>query len=263
MDAIITAGGVISPEDPLLALTGVAKKALIPLAGRPMVNWVVNALVGSGLVEHIVIVGLKPSQIEPNRFPVHYVDSVGGIVDNILTAFDRLKEINPSTKKVLISSSDIPLITSASIQGFVAECGAQEADVYYAIVEKETMESRFPESKRTFVPFKNGRYCGGDIFLADVEVPVKADLDLLRTLTGHRKNYWSQVRLLGLKFIFRFLLGIMTTEEAARRGSEILNFDARGVVTRFAELGMDLDKPRQYQMIRAELEKREARLRQA
>ena len=45
MEAIITAGGMSAPDDPLYAQTGVAKKALIPLAGRPMINWIVEALI--------------------------------------------------------------------------------------------------------------------------------------------------------------------------------------------------------------------------
>ena len=64
MDAIVTAGGLNLPDDPLYELTGVEKKALIPLAGRPMIGWVVDALARSGSVEHIVVVGLKPDEVD-------------------------------------------------------------------------------------------------------------------------------------------------------------------------------------------------------
>ncbi|HHH42466.1 MAG TPA: hypothetical protein ENK56_10750, partial [Chloroflexi bacterium] len=43
--AIIGAGG--PPDDPLTAYTGVARKALIPLLGRPMVLYVAQALAES------------------------------------------------------------------------------------------------------------------------------------------------------------------------------------------------------------------------
>ena len=260
MEAIVTAGGINLPNDPLYQLTGVVKKALIPLAGRPMINWVVEALYGSGLVKHIVIVGLEPDEITFNAIPIHFVASVGGLLDNVLIGVNKVRTLNPSIDKILLSSSDIPLITPEIVRGFISECALQDGDVYYAIVEEKTMEARFPGSKRTFVPFKGGRYSGGDIFLFKNTAVDKTNVDLLRSLTGSRKNYLAQARMLGFSFIIRFLLRLMTVDEATARARELLNVDARVVDTRFAELGMDLDKPHQYEMIKADLEKREAQI---
>jgi CTP:molybdopterin cytidylyltransferase MocA len=259
MDAIVTAGGISKPDDPLYGVTGVDKKALIPLVGKPMVNWVLEALTGSGFIDNIVLVGLSSEEVKfPNTSSIHFVESVGGMIDNILVAVDRVKQINPTVRKVLLCSSDIPLITPETLRGFIEECGTQEADVYYAAVEKKTMETRFPNSKRMFVPFKGGRYSGGDLILANSDAPDRVDLDFFRALTGLRKNYWEQVRLLGFGFILRFLLRRMTVEEAAKRASQIIKIDARVVETRFAEVGMDLDKPHQYEIIKSILEKRHA-----
>jgi hypothetical protein len=171
-----------------------------------------------------------------------------------------LKEVNPAAQKALLASSDIPLITTEIVRGFIEECGPLDADVYYAFVEEKTMEARFPNSKRTFVPFKGGRYSGGDVVLADISAPSKTDIDLFRDLTSSRKNYLQQAKLLGLGFIIRFLLRMMTVTEAAQRISKIINLEAHGVDTRFAELGMDLDKPHQYEMIKAILEERQAQI---
>lgn len=261
MDAIITAGGMLSTDDPLYALTGIEKKALIPLVGQPMIRWVVDALIGSSVVDNIVVVGLEPDEIDLGDSP-QYVSAQGGLIENALAALERLQAINPATQKVLLSSSDIPLITAQTVRGFVEECGSQEADVYYTVVEKKAMETRFPNSKRTFFPLKGGRYSGGDLFLCDAEVPQKIDQELIRSLIGSRKNYWNQARLVGLGFIIKFMFGRMTIHDVAKRGSEILNIDARAVVTDFAELGMDLDKAHQYEIIKAELEKRETQLSQ-
>jgi len=190
MDSIVTAGGRSKPEDPLFEFTGIEKKALIPLSGRPMIAWVVDAIWKSGLVEHIAVVGLEPGEVDFGDAPVYYTDAVGDIVSNVLAGLDRLHEVNPLVKKILLA------ITPEIIRGFVDECGSQEADGYYAIVEEKTMEARFPNSKRTFIPFKGGRYSGGDVLLVDVAA-VKANQQLIRDLTGSRKDYWGQVRMLG------------------------------------------------------------------
>ncbi len=257
MEAIITAGGINQPDDPLYELTGVEKKALIPLAGKPMVIWVVEALYGSGIINNMVIVGLKATEVDLNNFPVHFVDPVDGLIDNILAALARAREINPTAQKMLLSSSDIPLITPEIVRGFIDECGSQEADIYYTVVEQKTMEARFPNSKRTFVPFlKDGNFTGGDMILADVTAPERTDVELFRSLTKVRKNYFKEARLAGFGFIIRFLLRLMTLAEVAERVSKIVNLDVRAVNTRYAELGMDLDKPRQYEMIKSVLEER-------
>jgi hypothetical protein len=119
------------------------------------------------------------------------------------------------------------------------------------------MESRFPNSRRMFVPFKDGRYSGGDAFLFDVAA-TKGNVQLSRSLTSARKNYLEQVRMFGYGYVLKFLLRRMTVHQAAEQGSKILNLNARVVSTRFAELGMDLDRPNQYEIIKADLEKRQS-----
>jgi len=254
MEAIITAGGVSAPDDPLFMLTGVEKKALMPLAGQPMVRWVIEALLESGAIEHIMIVGLTADELDYDNPSLYFIEAKEGLLDNVLAGVDRIREINPAAQKILLCSSDIPLITPDIVRGFIAECGSQEADIYYAIVEEKTMEARFPHSKRTFVPFKGGRYSGGDAFLIDMAA-AKGNVELFRSLTGSRKNYLAQAQMLGWGFIIKFLLRLMTVDEATEQARRRMNLNARVVVTRFAELGMDLDKPRQYDIIKTDLEK--------
>ena len=98
MDAIVTAGGILAPDDPLRGLTNVEKKALIPLGGRPMISWVLDALRGSGLVDHMAVVGLKPNELDYEDNQLYFVDPKGGLVDNIFAALDKLQDINPSVK---------------------------------------------------------------------------------------------------------------------------------------------------------------------
>ena len=44
MDAVIIAGGIPQPQDPLYAYSKGDAKALIDIAGKPMVQWVLDAL---------------------------------------------------------------------------------------------------------------------------------------------------------------------------------------------------------------------------
>ncbi len=58
MDAIVTAGGVPLPEEPLYDATQGSPKALVDVAGKPMVQWVLDALSEAQSVDNVIIVGL-------------------------------------------------------------------------------------------------------------------------------------------------------------------------------------------------------------
>ena len=54
MDAVITAGGIPEPDDPLYAYTQGKSKALLDIAGKPMVQWVLDAVCASQNIDNIV-----------------------------------------------------------------------------------------------------------------------------------------------------------------------------------------------------------------
>ena len=252
-DAIVTAGGTLRPDSELLKATGIEKKALIPIAGKPMIGWVIDALRGSGQVNHIIVVGLNPEDLNYNDDMLHFIESTGNLVDNVFAGVHYLQEINPDTRKILVVSSDIPLITPEIVRGFIEECAPHDKDSYYSVVKKEVMEARFPNSNRTFVPFKDGRFSGGDAFFFDVSA-VRGNIKLAKALTGTRKNYFKQAQMIGFSFIIRVLLRMMTVTEAGARAGERGNLDGGVVITKYAEIGMDVDKFHQFEMVKAELE---------
>ncbi len=51
MDAIVTAGGIPLPEEPLYDATQGHPKALVDVAGKPMVQWVLDALTEARSIE--------------------------------------------------------------------------------------------------------------------------------------------------------------------------------------------------------------------
>ena len=252
-DAIVTAGGTLKPESELLKATGIEKKALIPIAGKPMIGWVIDALRGSGQVNNIAIVGLEPEDLNYNDDMLHFVKSTGNLVDNVFAGVKKVQEVNTDAKKLLVVSSDIPLITPEIVRGFIEECAPHNLDSYYSVVRQETMEARFPHSNRTFVPFKDGRFSGGDAFFFDISA-VHGNVKLAKALTGTRKNYFKQAQMIGFSFIIRFLLRMMTVTEAGARAGVRGNLDGGVVITKYAEIGMDVDKFHQFEMVKAELE---------
>ena len=63
METIIGAGGIAKTGDPLLGKMRPGEpKALMPIAGKPMVQWVLDAVGATDSISNVVIIGLSPDQ---------------------------------------------------------------------------------------------------------------------------------------------------------------------------------------------------------
>lgn len=253
MQAIITAGGKLKKDNPLFQQTGIEKKALLPMAGQPMIYWVVQALITSKYIERLIIVGLQPGDFDDTNMPVDYIDDQGSMIDNIQGGIRAAQANETDAAKLVLCSSDIPLLTSDMVDEFVTLCQEQPGDIFYTVVEDHVMEKRFPNSNRTFTKMKDGRFAGGDIIFINT-APVQANEQLFRDLVGRRKSFLSQARMVGFTFILRFLLGIMDTADAAKRVSKALNINGQVIKSAHAEIAMDVDKLSQYLLVKKEVE---------
>jgi len=250
--AVVLAGGPVNGPDPLAIQAGVTKKSLINIAGREMVRYVVEALSGSRRVGPIVMVGLSSQEVPGLEKVAAWVPDRGELLDNVLAGLRRLGEIAPSSKWALISSADIPLLSTEAVEHFLDSCLAHEADLYYSIVERTVMDSRFPGAGRSYVRLADGSFAGGDLYL--VRRTVNMDLGLIRSLLGARKDALRMARQLGPVFILKFLLRRLTVAEAEQRASRALRCRGKAIITPYAEIGMDVDKPHQLEIVRAVLE---------
>src|SRR5512134_3991574 len=163
MDAIVTAGGIPQPKDPLYRYSHGDSKALIDVAGRPMVQWVLDALSDAKQVDNVIVIGLSPKSGLSCRKPIHYVSNQGRMLANIVAGVNKSLELDPKTKYVLIVSSDIPALKGDMVDWLVNTAMETKDDLYYGVCPREVMEARFPNSKRTYTKFKDMQICGADI----------------------------------------------------------------------------------------------------
>lgn len=256
MDAIIVAGGRAAPEDPLYAATGVTNKALLPIDGRPMIQYVAEALAGSAQVTRFVVVGLPPEACPEMGLPTVFAPAHKSLFDNVVSGFKKLLQINPDARLTILSTADIPLLTTEMVDWLIDTCTQTDHDAYYTVVERSVMERRFPGAGRTYVPLRGGAYCGADIFMARTDL-VHTNQALFDKLMAARKSFWKQVQLLGPGLLLRFAARRLTLADAERMVSRVLNLRGRVILTPYAEMGMDVDKPHQLELVRAGLAHRQ------
>lgn len=256
MDAIVTAGGIPNPEDPLYSFLKGDAKALVDVAGRPMIQWVLDALGDAKHVDNIIVIGLSPKNTLTCKKPLHYVSNQGRMLSNIVAGVSRSLELDKKNKYVLVVSSDIPALKSHMVDWLVEESMQTKDDLYYGVCAREIMEKRFPESKRTYTKLKDMQVCGSDINVAHVRMATE-HLDMWEQLIGNRKSPLKQASIIGFGTLFSLLTGGLTLEDAVTRFSQRLGIKARAIQWQYAEPCMDVDKPHQLELLRADLAKQQ------
>ncbi len=260
VDAVVTAGGIPKPGEPLYPLTQGRPKALLDIGGRPMVQWVLDALGAAATVRHVVVAGVTAAEAALQfARPLGQIANQGGMIDNAEAGVRWVLERDPAAGHVLVVSGDIPTITPEVVDWIVTTSLATDHDVYYSVIPSEAMERRFPGSHRSFFRLKDGRFTGSDMNMFRCSL-IGDYHPAWRTLVEARKNALKQAQIIGLGTLLLFATGQLTIADGVRRVGERLGVRGRAIICPHAEAGMDVDKPNQYDIVRRDLEGRGPRL---
>jgi CTP:molybdopterin cytidylyltransferase MocA len=251
IDALILAGSR-GPHDPVAALGGVAHKALTPIAGRPMLAFVLDAVRGVPEVDRIFIciddttdLGLATNGTPFTRIPP--ANSPAASVVAALATID-------SERPLLVTTADHPLLTPQMIGHFLAHA-PKDADLCVGLAEAATITATFPESKRTFYRLAGGGYSGCNLFLARKPGAARV-ADYWRRMEGHRKSPLRLVREIGIGALVRYALGLIDLDAAFRHVSKLTGTKIAPVILPFAEAATDVDKPSDHALVEAILKRR-------
>ena len=243
MHALVLAGGRATPEDPLYDLIPNQPKALLPLAGKPMLQWVLDALNASRWVTRLHVFGITGQEYPWEiRKEARFLPDQGSMVRNILYGLKLLVQEGHRDEPVLLVSGDVPAVTGEILDWVVENARRLGRQAIYHVVTREAMERRFPGVKRTYVKLRDLEVCGADVNVAHTRLAGRED-DLWERIHAARKKPWKQAALIGWDTLLRLLLRRLTLEEAVRRVRERLNLDATAVVSPYPEMAMDVDKP--------------------
>ena len=244
-DAIILAGGENSEH--LNRYTSQPYEAMIDIAGKPMVELVASALAASSQVSRIFIAG-PVGELATCSFPDKAVIVAGGrtIIETISLGMKALGHENLT----LVVTADIPLLTPTAVEDFLSQCAGIQAELYYPIVTRSDHEYRFPGNKRTFVRLQEGTFTGGNIFLVDPKIVAQC-MTVAERIIVNRKNPFKLCCLLGWTFVVQFLFGRLKLKQVEKRAGDILGIKGAVIQSQYAELGIDVDKPSDLELVRS------------
>ncbi|MEA4924788.1 MAG: nucleotidyltransferase family protein [Syntrophomonadaceae bacterium] len=240
-DAVILAGGENSSE--LKKIAPYDSEALIIIGNYPMIYYVYRALRATPCINNIVVSGPADAlrTILPKEEKLFFVDGGNNAVESFANAIDMLTELEISTK-VLAVPTDVPFITPEAIRDFLACCEKSEADFYYPITRKEVNEKKYPGVVRTYVRLKDGIFTGGNLFLIrSAVIPVCLDIGV--KLIQRRKNPLAMAKLFGPGLVWKYLTGRLSISIAEKRFFKVVGIHGKGIISPYAEVGVDIDKP--------------------
>jgi molybdopterin-guanine dinucleotide biosynthesis protein A len=234
INAVILAG-----EQQNSPLSSLGNKALIMIKNKPMIQYVIDALKTSGKIDKIAVVGHSQSIEAAIGQEVDFIiEDQGSIIENILAGLKPFKKDH----RVLLITSDIPLITGEAVVEFIHKSMETKADLCYPVVSKEVCQAKYPDAKRTYTIMKEGTFTGGNAFFVNPSI-VDRCVNLARHLTDNRKNPLKMAAFLGPKIILGLVAKNLKIETVEQRMSKILKVKAKAVISSYPEIGNDVDKP--------------------
>lgn len=222
-------------------------EALIDVCGRPMVGYVVEALASARHVAGGMVVG--PSELATfGLLPAGFtrVEPGASLLDNLRLGVDALAASlgGQLPEAILVSTSDVPLLTAAMVDAFLARTGDMGLDVYVPVVRRETAEARFPGVHRTYIHLRDGAYTMGNLFLVHTGLlrPEAGQMRRLEAFVRLRKAPLQMARTLGPRLVLGVALHRFTLEDVERVAGARLGIRGRAVVVDDPEIGVDVDK---------------------
>jgi GTP:adenosylcobinamide-phosphate guanylyltransferase len=231
-------------RDPLAAAAGVTYKALIPIAGRPMVDHVARTLLASPHIGPVVVLVQDPAAFAADPATAWLADHPGirmtpsgaGISQSLLDLIDGGGAALPA----IVTTADNVLLTGAMIDDFIA--GAAGADLAVAMVERRTLLAAYPQSKRTWLKFRDGWWSGANLFW--IGGPKARDvIAFWRAVEQDRKKGWKILAAFGPFLLIFSALRLLSLRQGMKLAGRRFRVAARPVAMPQPEACIDADKP--------------------
>jgi GTP:adenosylcobinamide-phosphate guanylyltransferase len=254
--ALVLAGQRGGP-DPVAQAAGVSHKCLVPAAGVPMLRRVVEALAASPSVGAIAVSIEQPALLADWQAPdrpdgrLTALASAGTPSESVLAAAGALGDPCP----LLITTADHPLLSPAIVETFCAAARRPGIDVAVGLTAREVIAETYPDSRRTYLKFRDSRYSGANLFAVVSQEGLEA-VRFWRRVERERKRPWRIVRAFGWRNLLAYLLGRLTLDQAMERASRVLGLRAAAVALPFAEAAIDVDKPADLELVEEILARR-------
>ena len=235
---------------------GVERKVLAPLAGRPMLLYVLDAITLSDCVDTVYVVANRIADIEEDPAVRAYVKSC----PEVKISFEEgCTSPSRSVAKImqdigigfpmLLTTGDHPLLTAETVREFcktvMVSSKDGHTDFFAGLATRTSIRAMFPDVRRTFYVLNGEGYSGSNLFA--LMTPVARDVVVQwGNLDSNRKKAWRMVAGFGPGAIFRYLFGRLSLANAMQALTRSLGAEVDAVILSDGKASMDVDRREHY-----------------
>lgn len=241
-NVLILAGSRGGEVDPVAAYAGVAHKGLIVLEGRTLLARVLDAARGAGAASIGVSANDEAIRAALAGTDVKLLPTAAGPSQSVQDAAGQLGF------PLLVTTVDHALLRSDWIRQFLADT-PDFANAAVLLAPEDRVRAAAPGTQRTYLKFRDGRYSGCNLFLLRDESAMGV-VQLWRKVEALRKQPWKIAAMLGPGFLARYLLGVLTLDQAVARLGKLAGVQAAAVRARDGRTAIDVDKPADLDLVR-------------
>jgi GTP:adenosylcobinamide-phosphate guanylyltransferase len=222
---------------------GVPAKALIPVAGEPMLSRVARTLLGSPSIGRILVLAQQPDALFAGGAAwLANEPRIGTAVagDGISASVAEVAGSAAAPWPVLVTTADHALLRPEMIEAFIGE--SKGADAAFAMVERKVVEQAYPQTKRTWITLRDGHYSGANLFALRTPASLSG-VRFWSRAEQYRKTVWRLLLFFGPSMFLRAVTRTLSLDEASARAGRKLRLRLRPVLLPYAEASIDVDKP--------------------
>ena len=232
---------------PISVAFNVSASVMVPVAGKPALQRVMQAVEDSHSTQAGVICGPtaeivdhSPELAELVQHPDHqWLAQATGPAASAVAALQKLDQF-----PALLTAGDHALLTGDIIDQFCESAQLQAAasnnDVIIGFVPYPLVQAAWPESKRTVLKFKDGGYCGSNLFAIMNPNGLKA-LKFWQQAEADRKHPWRIARRFGWLALLYYVFRRLTLADALQGLSKAAACSIGHVQLKHARAAVDVD----------------------
>ncbi len=249
--AVVLAGDR-GPGDPVARHAGVACKALVPVRGQPMLLRVLDALAASQTVAGVTLVGPSAAQLAGcapldqrlARDELAWLEPASSPSLSALRALAALPQGTP----VLLTTADHALLQPAWVDAFCVQALHSGKDALVGLARHAAVQAAFAQSRRTALRFRDGAYCGCNLFAFITPAGRRAP-EFWRHIEQQRKKPHRLAAALGMGTLLAYVLGRLTLEAGLVRLSQRVGAQLGAVLLDDPRAAVDVDTVADFELV--------------
>jgi len=229
----------------LLAYANAQLKSLILIKNKPMIMYVLDTLIDHPMINKIFVIGpamliedCPDLQELVNTEKIIFKEQLKSPVNSILSVINEIDE----SEKIFITTSDNVLIKKEWIDFFLSSSLNGGKDIAMGVNDYKSVISKYPESKRTVLKFRDISFCFCNLFAIN-NIQGRKLIEMWKKVENLRKKPFKiATMLMPVWGLILFACGLLTSKKGEKMMSKRLNTNIGFIVLPYPEACIDVDK---------------------